>query len=97
MAFRCLPVSQGDTKKLFSFYYSCSKLIFLVLPDREVLRVLFLQVFKHDIDRILELFIVLADLHGIDELDQRGEVLFLYRRFVVDIADEGTVKQRLRL
>ena len=60
-------------------------------------RVLFLQVFKHDIDRILELFIVLADLHGIYKLDQRCEVLFLHRRFVVDIADQGTVEQRFCL
>ena len=61
-----------------------------------MLRVLLLQCLKHDIDRILELFIVLTDLHGIDKLDQGCEVLFLHRRFIVDISDQGTVKQRLR-
>lgn len=60
-------------------------------------RVLFLQVFKHDVDRILELFVILTDLHGIDELDQGSNVLFLHRGFVVDISDQGTVEQRLGL
>ena len=58
---------------------------------------LFLQVFKHDVDRILEVFIVLTDFHGVDEFDQGGEVLFLYRGFIVDIANQGTVEQRLCL
>ena len=57
---------------------------------------LFLQVFKHDVDRVLEVFIVLPDFHGVDEFDQGGEVLFFYRGFIVDISDQGTVKQRLR-
>lgn len=60
-------------------------------------RVLFLQVFKHDIHRVLELLIILADLHGVDELDQRGKVLLLLRRLVVDIADQCAVKEGLRL
>ena len=60
-------------------------------------RVPFLQVLEHDIHGILELFIVLPDLHGVDEFDQRGEVLLLNRRFVMDIPDQRTVKQRLRL
>ena len=61
-----------------------------------MLWILFLQVFKHDVHRVLELFVILTDLHGIDEFDQGGEVLFLHRRFIVDISDQGTVKQRLR-
>ena len=61
-----------------------------------MLRVLFFQVFKHDVDRVLEFFIILADLHGIDKLNQGGEVLFFYRGFIVDISDQGTVEQRFR-
>ena len=30
-------------------------------------------------------------------LDEGGEVLFLYRGLVVDVADEGAVQQRLGL
>ena len=89
-------VSEG-AKKLFSAYNTGRKLVFLVLADCEVLRVLFLQVFKHDVHWVLKLFVILTDLHGIDKLDQGGEVLFLYRGFVVDIADQGTVKQRFSL
>ena len=57
----------------------------------------FLQVLKHDIHGILELFIILPDLHCVDEFDQRGEVLLLNRRFVMDISDQRTVQQCLRL
>ena len=39
--------------------------------------------------------IILPDLHGIDEFDQCCEVLFLDRRFIVDIADQCAVQQRL--
>ena len=60
-----------------------------------MIRVLFLQCLKHQIHRILVLFVILADLHGIDELDQSSKVLFLDRCFIMDIADQGTVQQRL--
>ena len=62
-----------------------------------MVRLLFLQCFKHQIHRILELFVILTDLHGIDELDQGGEVLLLLRCFIMDIADQCTVEQRFRL
>ena len=62
-----------------------------------MIRVLFLQCLKHQIHRILVLFVILADLHGIDELDQSSKVLFLDRCFIMDIADQGTIKQRFRL
>ena len=61
-----------------------------------MLRVLFLQVLKHDVDRILELLVIFTDLHGVDELDQRGKVLFLFRCLIVDIADQRAVKEGLR-
>ena len=42
----------------------------------------------------LPIFIVLAHLHRIDKLNERGEVLFLHRRFIVDVPDKGGIEQR---
>ena len=57
-------------------------------------RVLFLKSLKHDVNRILELLVILPDLHGVDEFDQGGEVLFLDRCFIMDISDQCAVEQR---
>ena len=54
-----------------------SQFIFFVLPDCEVFRILLPQVLKHNIHGILELFIILPDLHGVDEIDQGCDFLFL--------------------
>ena len=61
------------------------------------MRLPFCQFFKHQIDGIFEVLIVLPHLHGVDHFDEGGEVLFLHRRFVVDIPDERRVEQRFRL
>ena len=58
---------------------------------------LFLQVFKHDVDRVLEVFIVLPDFHGVDEFDQGGEVPLFDRGLVMDISDQGAIEKCLRL
>ena len=55
------------------------------------------QFFKHQIDGIFEVLVVLPHLHGVDHFDEGGEVLLLNRRFVVDIPDERRVEQRFRL
>ena len=68
-----------------------------ILPNRKMIRILFLQRLKHQIHRILVLFVILADLHGIDKFDQSSEVLLLFWSFVMNIADQGTVEQRLCL
>jgi len=86
-----------NTNKYRLIRLSGSQLIFLVLSDCEVFGVPFFQVLKHNIHGILELFIILTDLHGVDELNQRSKVLFLNRGFVVDISDQRTVQQRFRL
>jgi len=62
-----------------------------------VIRVLFLQCLKHQIHRILVLFVILADLHGVDKLDQSREVLLLDQRLIVDISDQRTIQQSFRL
>ena len=61
------------------------------------MRLPFCQFFKHQIDGIFEVLVVLPHLHGVNHLDEGGEVLLLHRRFVVDIPDERRVEQRLRL
>ena len=61
------------------------------------MRLPFCQFFKHQIDGIFEVLVVLPHLHGVDHFDEGGEILLLNRRFVVDIPDERRVKQRLRL
>ena len=63
----------------------------------EVMRLPFCQFLKHQIDGIFEVLVVLPHLHGVDHLDEGGEVLLLHRRFVVDIPDERRVKQRFCL
>ena len=54
------------------------------------------QLLEHQINRIFEVLIVLTHLHRIDKFNERGEVLFLHRRFIVDVPNEGGVKQRFR-
>ena len=61
-----------------------------------MVRLFLLQILKHQIHRVLEILIVLTDLHCIDEFDERGKVLFRFRCLIVDIADEGTVEKCLR-
>ena len=53
------------------------------------------QLLEGQIHVVLKGLIVLAHLHGVDELDEGGEILFLLGGFVVDIADECRVEQRL--
>ena len=55
------------------------------------------QLLEGQIHVVLKGLIVLAHLHGVDELDERGEVLFLLGGFVVDIADKRRVEQRLEV
>ena len=56
-----------------------------------------LQRVKHQVYGVLELLVILPDLHRVDELDEGGEILFLHRGLVVDIPDEGAVQKRFRL
>ena len=85
------------TKKLSSFYFTGTHFKFLVLPHGKMIRILLLQFIKEHIHRILECLIVLPYLHGIQHLQKHGEVLFLLRCLVMDVADQGTVQQFFRL
>jgi len=52
-----------------------------------MLRVFFFQTFKHEVNRVLEVLVVLAGFRRIYHFKQRREVLFLVRGFIPDIAD----------
>ena len=55
------------------------------------------QLVEHQVHLIFELLVILPHLHRVDELDEGGEILFLHRGLIVDIADERAVQKRLRL
>ena len=61
-----------------------------------MLRLLLFQFLKKLIHGIFEGFIILAGFAGIDELQQRGEVLLLLRSFIPDVANQCTVEQPFR-
>ena len=84
-------------KKSLRAYISRSQLVLFVLTDGEVVGLLCLQRVKHQVHGVLELLVILPDLHRVDELDEGGEILFLHRGLVVDVADERAVQQRLGL
>ena len=51
-----------------------------------------LQRVKHQVHRVLELLVILPDLHGVDELNEGGEILFLHRGLIVDVPNQGAVQ-----
>ena len=59
-------------------------------------RVFFFQPFKHEVNRALKLRVVLAGFAGVYHFKQRRKVLFCFRGFIVDIADQSAVKEPLR-
>ena len=66
-------------KKSFRAYNTGGQLVLLVLPDRKMIWLLSLQRVKHQVYGVLELLVILPDLHRVDELDEGGEILFLHR------------------
>ena len=59
--------------------------------------ILLRQFLKHQVNRILKFLIIFPDLHRVNELNEGGEVLFLCRGLIMDVANEGAVEQRLGL
>ena len=84
-------------KKSLRAYITRRQLIFLILPDGEMVGLAYLQTLEHLIYGVLKILIVLPHLHGVQELDQRGEILLLLRGFIVDVADQRRVEQRFGL
>ena len=78
-------------KKSLRAYITRSQFVLLVLLDRKMLRVFFFQTFKHEVNRVLEILVVLAGFRRIYHFKKRREVLFLVGGFVPDIADKRGV------
>ncbi len=66
--------------------FSSGQLIFLILAHRKVVWLLGFQCVKHQVYGVFELLVILPDFHGVDELNEGGEVLLLHRSLIVDIA-----------
>ena len=62
-----------------------------------MIRIFFLQLIKYQVHGIFIFLIILPDLHGVDKFDECGEILFLYRGLIVDVANECSIQKRLRL
>ena len=54
------------------------------------------QFIKQPVNGVFIFLVILSDFHGVQELKQRCEVLFIRGRFVMDVADQGTVQKRFR-
>ena len=78
-------------KKSLRAYISGRQLIFLILLDREMVRLLFFQTGKHQVNGALVFLVVLPGLACIYHFQQSDEVLFFLRRLIPDVADQGTV------
>ena len=84
-------------KKSLRAYITGSQLVFLILPDCKMLRLLLFQFLKKLIHRIPKFFVILTGFAGVDELQQRGKVLFFLRGFIPDIANQCAVEQAFSL
>ena len=84
-------------KKSLRAYITGSQLILLILANCKMFRLLLFQFLKKLIHRIPKFFVILTGFAGVDELQQRGEVLLLLRGLIPDVADQCTVKQPFRL
>ena len=80
-------------KKSFRAYNTGGQLIFLILAHRKVVWLLGFQCIKHQVYGVFELLVILTDFHGVDELNEGGEVLFLHRSLIMDIANKRAVQQ----
>jgi len=74
-------------KKSFRAYNTRRQFVFFVLLDCKMFRVFFFQTFKHEVNRVLEILVVLAGFRRIYHFKQRREVLLVLWGFIPDIAD----------
>ena len=84
-------------KKSLRAYITCRQFVFFILANSKVFRLILFQFFKKLVHGILEVFVILAGFAGVDELQQRGEVLLLLRGFIPDVADQCAVEQAFSL
>ena len=84
-------------KKSLRAYITRRQQKLFVLLDRKMLRVFFLQAFKHEVNGGLKFRVVLAGFRRIYHFKQRRKVFLILRGFVPDVADKGAVKKPFRL
>ena len=80
-------------KKSLRAYITCGQLVFFILPEGKVIRVFLLQCVKQQIYRVLESLVILPDLHSVYHFHQRGKVLLIGGRFIIDVADQRRIEQ----
>ena len=93
----CLAGLNAQMNKYRLAHLPGSQLVFGILPDGKVIRLLVCQVFKDDVHNVFEVLIILPDFHGIDHFYQGGEILLFNGSLIMDLPDEGGIEQRLCL
>ena len=62
-----------------------------------MVRVFFLQLCKKEVNGALVFLVILPGFAGIDQVQQRYEVLFFFRGLIPDVADQGRIVEAFRL
>jgi len=62
-----------------------------------MIRFLLFQLIKEKVHRILERFVILANLHGVEHFKKCCEILLFHRCLIVNVADQCRVKEFFRL
>ena len=92
---RSKPGTAGNEDRFHGF--ARSHFEFLILLHRKMVRLLFFQLCKKEVNWALISLVVLPGFAGIDKIQQRYEILFLLRGLVPDVANQSGVIQPLRL
>ena len=88
----------GDKGDLDGFQrLSAAGVICPVILEGDMLRIPFLQSLKKLVENRLIFFVVLLYITGSDHLHDHGEVLFIGRSLIMEIADKGLEQHRCRL
>ena len=83
-------------KKSLRAYITRRQFILAVLLDGKVFRVFFFQPVKHEVYRVLEIFIIFPCFAGVDHIQQGSEILLFFRGFIVDVADQSGIIELFR-
>ena len=78
-------------KKSLRAYITRRQFVFFILLDSEMLRVFFFQTFKHEVNGVLKILVVLTGFRRIYHFKQRRKILFLVGCFVPDVTDKRGV------
>ena len=62
-----------------------------------MIRVFFFQLCEKEVNGALVFLVVLPGFAGVDQVQQRYEVLFFLRGLVPDVADQGRIIEAFRL